>query len=155
MSTIDVIGIDPGSTTGLVHLRWNDRLAITHVIQCGTSSVLGLVNYLAVGNKSVVLAVEKFVVGPRAGKSASTGAGKATRKLIEDIRAYADIHGLKLYLRSASEVKPWGTDKRIEAAGMLDLTRGMPHARDAARHALYAAHHDLNVPDPLSKKWSA
>jgi hypothetical protein len=48
-------------------------------------------------------------------------------------------------------VKPWATDERLEAAGLLDLTKGMRHARDAARHALFTAVKDGGVPDPLSK----
>jgi hypothetical protein len=54
--------------------------------------------------------------------------------------------------RTAALVKPWATDKRLVAAGLLDITRGLPHARDGARHALFSAHHDSGAPDPLSSR---
>jgi hypothetical protein len=49
-------------------------------------------------------------------------------------------------------VKPWATDERLAAAGLLDPTKGMRHARDAARHALFCAVRDFGLPDPLSAK---
>jgi hypothetical protein len=51
--------------------------------------------------------------------------------------------------RCAADVKPWATDKRLEAAGMLGHTSDMKHANDAARHALYTAKHDARMEDPL------
>jgi hypothetical protein len=57
-----------------------------------------------------------------------------------------------VFLRAAALVKPWATDRRLTAAGLLDPTAGMGHARDAARHALYAAVHLQLTTDPLSKK---
>jgi hypothetical protein len=56
------------------------------------------------------------------------------------------------HARSASTVKPWATDARLERAGLLDLTAGMRHARDAARHALFCAVKNCGLPDPLSAK---
>jgi hypothetical protein len=56
------------------------------------------------------------------------------------------------YARSAADVKPWATDTRLQAAGLLDLTKGMRHARDAARHALFCAVCDFGLTDPLSRK---
>jgi hypothetical protein len=47
-------------------------------------------------------------------------------------------------------VKPWATDKRLTAAGLLAMTAKMADARDACRHALYTAVHDAGIPDPLS-----
>jgi hypothetical protein len=52
-------------------------------------------------------------------------------------------------------VKPWAVDKRLHAAGLLDMTAGMRHARDAARHALFCAVKDYGLPDPLSSKAGA
>jgi hypothetical protein len=57
-----------------------------------------------------------------------------------------------VFLRNASLVKTWATDKRLAAAGLLDATKGMQHARDASRHALYAAVHTGMARDPLSTK---
>jgi hypothetical protein len=57
-----------------------------------------------------------------------------------------------VFTRAAALVKPWATDKRLHAAGLLDATKGMQHARDASRQALYAAVHMGVTPDPLSRK---
>ena len=73
-------------------------------------------------------------MGPRAGKSATTEAGRITRELIAELTRHAPMH-----VRPAVTVKRWATDKRLEAAGLIGPTRGLPHARDAARHALYTA----------------
>jgi hypothetical protein len=52
--------------------------------------------------------------------------------------------------RPAAAVKPRATDTRLDRAGLLAPTRGMPHARSAARHALYAAVPAGLLADPLS-----
>src|SRR5690606_15573006 len=95
-----------------------------------------------------ILAVEKFVVGRRAARSATAKAGEITRNLIGELQALDEA----AHLRPATQVKAWATDKRLEAAGLLDKTKGMPHARDAARRELYAAVHGGGWRAPLSKK---
>jgi hypothetical protein len=55
-------------------------------------------------------------------------------------------------LRTAAVAKAWATDIRLGRTGLLDETKGMTHARDAARHALYTACKEGNIPDPLSRK---
>ena len=40
----------------------------------------------------------------------------------------------------------------MAAAGLLEPTKQLRHARDAARHALFAAVADCGIPDPLSRK---
>jgi hypothetical protein len=52
-------------------------------------------------------------------------------------------------------VKPWATDTRLAAAGLMEPTTGMRHARDAARHALFAAVKTYGLPDPLSARAGA
>ncbi|TDB80191.1 hypothetical protein E1091_19330 [Micromonospora fluostatini] len=103
-----------------------------------------------------VVAYERFVVGRRAGQSSSAAAGERTRTMVGEVEAWArGAQWRRVYARSAAEVKPWATDLRLAAAGLLDLTKGMRHARDAARHALYCAVRDLGLADPLSRRAGA
>jgi hypothetical protein len=158
-----VLGIDPGATTGLALLdvtgpRWN-LLQVATSSGAGSpstgphsvSAVMWLVQcYLDRGLE--LIAVERFVVGPRAAKSRSAAAGQLTRHLVGALSSLggAGPAGLSVRLRPAAEVKPWATDERLKAAGCA--IPGMRHAVDAARQALFAACKDLGMPDPLSSR---
>lgn len=157
MSTL-IVGVDPGLTTGIAALRYGPdqrRCADPIAVQIhGSEGVVPLVQALiaraTVGEH--VLAVEQFVIGGRAARSSSAHAGRVTRALIAELSELADSYSANLFTRAAALVKPWATDHRLEVAGLLDPTKGMQHARDAARHALYAAVHMGIAADPLSKK---
>lgn len=154
------IGIDPGPIPGIVmlwpHGGGRRRLEID-VVQCSESAAPAVLWGLLDSNRSLLgkapclVQIERFVVGSRSGRSSTAGAGAATRDLVGRLQGEAENQpNVKVVLRSASEVKPWATDVRLEAAGLLEATKGMRHARDAARHALFAAVKDGGVPDPLS-----
>lgn len=160
-----VIGIDPGPTPGLVALYFHKKTTLVEVdvAQCSWSLAETLLEaILNDADIPTLLQIEKFVVSNRAGRSAHAQAGGLTRALIPMLFGVLDkwrnAAGGEVMLmsrwfeRSASQVKPWATDTRLEAAGLLDATKGMRHAKDAARHALFAACHDCRVPDPLSKR---
>lgn len=140
-----VIGIDPGPTPGIVVLHTEDhRLVDVDVLQCSANtlwSVLAVVH----GVSADVLAVERFV---------SRGRASAEQRLTGDQVAQLQQLHHGAVLRSASEVKPWATDTRLDAAGLLEATKGMRHAKDAARHALYAAVKADLLADPLSRRTS-
>jgi hypothetical protein len=149
MSGPYVIGVDPGRTSGIARLD----LTTWHVdlVQATPSVVLPIVRALAADVGAVaVLAVERFVVGPRAARSTAASAGRVTRDVIAALTAEGARLAGRVVLRSAGQVKPWATDARLAAAGLITATKGMPHARDAARHAVYAAVRDCGQPDPLS-----
>jgi hypothetical protein len=157
-----VIGVDPGLTTGIFAVvyrdeRLNGQPNATQVH--GSEGVVPFVQGL-IGRRPpcvVVLAVEQFVVGGRASRPSSAHAGRVTRALIGELSDLAYMlssneHDCSLFTRTAALVKPWATDRRLAAAGLLEGTKGMGHARDAARHALYAAVHMGLTGDPLSTK---
>ena len=96
--------------------------------------------------EDAVVAVEQFVVGRGSMRAGHDGA--VTRDLIGALQQIAPL----AYLRTASEVKPWASDLRMAAAGLLEPTKQLRHARDAARHALFAAVADCGIPDPLSRR---
>lgn len=150
-----VIGVDPGRVTGIAGLSVFDGELTNHsLIQCTHDVPRWLVRHMFDGTQPVdrlVLAVERFVVRARASRSSDAAAGEITRDLIGALGSIGELHGATVYLRSASDVKPWATDKRLAAAGITANT-AMRHAADAARHALFAAVHDCGLPDPLSNR---
>lgn len=155
------IGIDPGPIPGIVMLSPRGRHLDVDAIQCtaGVSTVLLwalLDSHRAnLGEAPAVVALERFVVGRRSSRSSTAGAGATTRDLVGKLQQIAAGEpNVTVVLRNASQVKAWATDARLEAAGLLEVCKGMRHARDAARHALFAAVHDGGIPDPLSKDWN-
>jgi hypothetical protein len=147
-----IIGVDPGLTTGVFAIEYGDDGKRTYgpiAVQVhGSEGVVPIVNLLLARRAAEpLLAVEQFVVGGRASRSSSAHAGRITRALIAELGEL----GAPVFTRNASLVKTWATDKRLEAAGLLPCTKGMNHARDAGRHALYAAVHCGYTHDPLSR----
>jgi hypothetical protein len=152
-----VIGVDPGVTTGIVALHLGDLAAgeapySPSVVQCDHGTALTVIGALALGiaprDVPVVLAAESFVVSGRSSRSANAAAGRITRDLLGELKACAWF--TRVLVRPAGAVKPWATDERLAVAGLL--VPDMRHARDAARHALFAAVHDYAQPDPLSSR---
>lgn len=153
-----VVGIDPGPVPGLVELRFHEG-QLTGVEVAQTSATLAPCLLMAVLERlpvRTIVAVEKFVVVRGSMKSA--GAGATTRDLVGQLAGVVTNHGasaphvVQYAQRSASEVKPWATDARLEAAGLTAMCKGMRHARDAARHAAFAAVKDGGLSDPLSAR---
>jgi hypothetical protein len=152
-----VVGVDPGPIPGVVVLCVIDGALSPQpaVFQCDARSAAWLVEQMFAEDpphEQQILAVERFVVGPRASRSSTPGAGQRTRNMLGELLALGAQLGIRVAQRSASEVKPWATDARLRTAGLLEATKGMPHARDAARHALFAAVRDCGMADPLSTR---
>lgn len=150
-----VIGVDPGQTTGVLAmlveagaiLDYPIAAQIHHVDGEGVIEFVGaLLDRGHSEDVAPILAVEHFVVSARAASSGR--AGLTTRNLIGALREL-NAHFVS---HSASTVKTWAMDRRLDKAGLLKPTQGMGHARDAARHALYAARLAALIGDPLSTK---
>lgn len=192
---ISIIGIDPGGTTGVALLQMRPgadgtpRYCLPKAFQVGTRRAgrgersEGIVERLEfefplefqaaqLGRAPLLFAVEKFVVGPRAGRAGTPQASEVARKVIGQIHALAYDLDATIVERTASQVKLWATDARLRRAGgvaaywpddkasvpglepsLYDATAKLPHARDAARHALFAAVQDVRWPDPLSRAY--
>jgi hypothetical protein len=163
---VRVVGVDPGPVPGVVVLSSSGDAS---VFQCDAGSVLWLVHRALlvppVGpdivadlvngrltSERVILAVERFVVGPRSARLSTPRAAAQTRDMVGAVVALGEQLAVTVVQRCAAEVMPWASDRRLAAAGLFELTAGMPHARAAARHALFAAVRDGNLPDPLSTK---
>lgn len=156
-----IIGVDPGGTTGIALLafhRWTetnegawDHPVLVQSTQDGVLTVVeALFRRTVDQGEGVALAVERFVSGPRSGRLATPKGAETAKQLIGELTGWAKATDVQLYLRSAGEVKPWATDARLKK---LDAAaRGMPHAHDALRHALFTGVRAYGWPDPLSRR---
>jgi hypothetical protein len=145
-----VLGVDPGLTTGLAlldveRLHWE-------LVQVTPGAVLTVASALIPTGAPVTFAVEKFVVGSRAGASSTPQAGHTTRSLVGAVVAFGHSLGARVVVRNAAGVKPWSSNARLNIA-KVPRPAGMGHAADAARHALFEAVHTGLLPDPLSRSW--
>lgn len=153
-----VLGVDPGPTPGIVCLVTGyltgfaqRQIVSADVVQCSAGALERVLDGLAdIPGSTAALAYEAFVVGRRAARSSTPAAGKATRDMVRDLAAWAQRNDIPSHTYRATDVKPWATDARLEAAGLLEMTKGMRHARDGARHALFTAVKHYGLPDPLS-----
>ena len=150
-----VLGVDPGPTPGIVRLiiMHNHFLHSADVVQCTAGALVPVLDGLRdVPMSAAALAYEAFVVGHRASRSRTAGAGQATRDMTRDLTEWAARNDIPSHTYRASDVKPWATDERLSRAGLLEPTKGMRHARDAGRHALFTAVKHYGLPDPLSAR---
>lgn len=164
MSVNYILGVDPGPMVGIVGFLVPDGstgacvIGAPDVVQCSDHVILSVLGSLVdrcVSHSrtpvTVYVALEKFVVGPRATGVNAPQASAKTREAIALIREWAASRATFVE-RRAIDVKPWTTDARLHAAGLFDPTKGMRHARDGARHALFCAVSDAGLPDPFSRR---
>lgn len=146
---MQVIGIDPGETTGICCIGiYMGQVDGIEICQCNAAAAVPVARAFT-DDLETLWATEKFVVRSRAGRSATAKAGDTTRLVIGRMQALAERRGQRMELRSASDVKPWATNERLKAAGITGVGG---HSLDAARHALYAAVAAGYMKDPLSKR---
>lgn len=122
-----------GLTLGGIVMRWKGHPTVTDAREA-----------------AVLIAVERYVVSRRSGRSSSAAAGATTRDMVGVIERFGEELGAPVVQRPAVLVKGWATDERLARAG-LETPSGMRHAKDAMRHALYAACHAEFLPDPMSR----
>jgi hypothetical protein len=165
---LSVIGLDPGETTGMCFLNyytfpddtWNpipERILLQAEGSSSDHVLRAMLHaYYPAGNTEVTAryaGIERFVTGRAAG--GRTKPGEITRQLVMQLAETCQLYGYSTKLRSASEVKPWATDKRLVKAQIArEETALHGKARDAydgARHALFAAVADAKMKDPLAR----
>lgn len=153
-----IIGVDPGPMVGIVGLLVDggELVGPPDVVQCSDHVVLSVLGalYGRAGSglpSRTYLAVEHYVVGPRAAGLNAPMASERTRVAITLLKEWAASRATVVE-RRAIDVKPWATDARLDAAGLTEATKGMRHARDAGRHALYTAVKECGLPDPFSSR---
>lgn len=159
---IRVVGVDAGPTPGMVSQVYTEGrpTGVPTVVQCSWSIALHVFDWLIDGDAlmETYVGVERFRIGNKSRRAGSAGqltldqVGRL-QEAVQRVNAVRPPNAqVYLALRPAVDVKAWGTDKRLAAAGLLAPTKGMTHARDGARHMLYAAVHDGLAIDPLSRK---
>jgi len=146
-----ILGVDPGETTGWCMLELLGHSGMAPILgqlkgRAGTLYALELLL-----RHADALAVEGFVVGRRSMRAGA--AGGWTRELVGLLPGLAETHGKPCRVRTAAQVKPWATDRRLDTL-RVDYA-GLPHAADAARHAIFSAVKDHGRPDPLSRVTSS
>lgn len=156
MSWALVVGVDPGPVPGVVALGTRDgHLYDVELAQVSADLLPKLLRVLIeprLPHGPVLIGVERFVAGHRAARSSSAGAGRTTRDMVGVVTQLGAELGAVVVQRPAVTVKAWATDERLTRAG-IEIPSGMRHAKDAARHALFAACHAGHLPDPLSSTY--
>lgn len=167
MRRVHVLGVDPGTKTGFCHLlvsRPDDPQDLQHWVPTATPqfqeagvwdnyhqmwSWLSDWEAWTVNQRRdvpLVVSAEAFIAGSnqRHGKGQKSlqdplGMLQALKERIHVMTTAGQ--DITWYSRSASTVKRWATDERLRVAYPHSLTAHMKttHARDAARHATYAA----------------
>lgn len=151
---IRVTGVDGGGTTGvaLLILEKTDPRGKFYTVKettfyqfegASADTVRGNIEAL----HPDIIAVEDFVSMRRAGRLAGYRKGGKLAADIAAVVAAMDAPFGPVVRNSAGRAKKWGSDRRLAAAGIRP--RGMVHAMDAARHALFAACNVGLIEDPL------
>lgn len=152
--SLAALGIDTGPHTGFFAAWWSRatwELQYALAFECAA--------VMAPSMLRVLMEVPAVPMVKVAGIEAFTARGRSQRLAGVRIAAmHAEQHellavlnhcGVHCLARPAGTVKPWATDKRLEAAGLLKLAGTSPHIRDAGRHMLFSAC-QAGLPDPLS-----
>lgn len=141
------VGVDPGPSTGIVVLVFDDVGVEWYVFQCNSDAAIYLLGFLCQKYAPRVVSYEAFVPSNRAGNKGKDA--DTTRSIAGQVGVSAAMSGTFSVARKAADVKPWATDKRLEKL-KFPMGAKFKDARDAARHALYAAVRDGKERDPLA-----
>ena len=160
-----VVGVDPGPRPGMVMLRYSSPdpgedshrvlTARPEVVQCTSGVLLPCVlAILPADVRMIIVSYEEVVISAISAKTSRRKALTETARQGGALKTLKN-HDARLIVRGrrATDVMTWASDERLERLGLLELTKGMVHARAAARHAIYSAYKDLNAPDPLSRNF--
>lgn len=141
------IGCDPGPSTGIVVLVFDDVGVEWYVFQCNSDAAIYLLGFLCQKYAPRCVSYEAFVPSNRAGNKGKDA--DTTRRIALQVEVTTAICDSYSVARKAADVKPWATDKRLEKL-KFPMGAKFKDARDAARHALYAAVRDGKERDPLA-----
>lgn len=133
--TTTVAGLDPGPKPGTCLLTISELDSWGAKVP-GLSVQTGLELDQLYG--ADYLAVERYVLQPRSGRSQDKGAQTTTLVMAEEAftRGVAALGRDHVQYLGPGNVKGWATDRRLERYG-VKVTGG--HHRDAVRHALHYA----------------
>lgn len=148
------IGIDPGVTSGIAWGTCKQFIGRqyweTHAASADPDAMLFILRRLLAEFNAMHIPVlvqgEKFITSRKPG----TGGKDAdlTRRYLISAQSVSKEFDATFVQQPAGAVKPWATDKRLEAVG-FPLAPKLRDARDAGRHMLFAAVKSGRVNDPL------
>jgi len=166
---IIVLGIDTGDVAGFLMAGWEPGTRKCRWARAwqadgygGATELLAmLIRSYTTGRPGVCLAsaisavqIEAFDNRPKASGLHGTSPGRIQRQ-VQGMEAACRGDGIPVFVRRASEVKPWvdAGDARLAASGLLDVCSAAPmrHAKSAAWHCLYCAVRNCGLPDPLTR----
>ena len=144
---MNILGIDPGKTTGLAVIIVNPETKKARIDHAGVSMDVSAIEYYDLLKAADFIIVEDFKVRPNKAKTGSFDWSQMeTPKIIGSLQTLAALIGKKVILQQPT-VKPMGY-------GFAHMTyvKGKPgtHFQDAAAHAMYyAVKHNLANPSKL------
>ena len=146
MPTRHFVGVDPGGTTGFAALSYPQATPPVFVFwQAQTPSpwahdIGEIARQLARPHTEVVIEDFKLVANASRGASAAWGLQPVaiTAALQATVFALWEITPDQWFFQTASQAKSFMPDHRLRSVfpEIERYTKGMPHARDAARHVL-------------------
>jgi hypothetical protein len=144
---VNILGIDPGKTTGLAVIIIDPETKKARLNLAETSSDLTAIEYRNLLDEADIIVVEDFKVRPNKAKTGSFDWSQMeTPKIIGSIQTLAALIGKKVVLQQPT-VKPMGY-----GFAHLEYKKGKPgtHIQDAAAHAMYyAVQHKHALPGKL------
>jgi hypothetical protein len=151
------LGIDPGGTSGLLLGAWalgrHKTPLFTRNWQCDMAATPELLEWI-LGSHGASIGVVAIEAWDERGRKTAGFSASAMTRLISELYGIADSRNPgHVRVRPARDVKPWATDRKLEAAGLRPelFPAAMKHSKDGARHALFAACKDLGLRDPMSR----
>ena len=139
---ITIIGIDPGPRPGIVQIAVQNKEIFAHYKHVGFTDETPGNEWAKVLSLADEVALEEFIITPGTVRKTRKGSHQ-TLDQIGLIKDACRALNIKLVTRSAGQVKPWATDRRLEDWGLSAYTG---HHRDAARHALFHAVYSDRLP---------
>lgn len=153
--SLGALGADIGPHTGIFAAWWNredwsllDVLAFECAAPMAVPMLRAVLQAPVSGLHVQVAGIEAFVARGKSVKLQGVRTAQVMSQ-VGELRAELGRYGVPCLARPAGTVKPWATDKRLAAAGLLKLAGSSPHIRDAGRHMLFSAC-QAGLPDPLS-----
>ena len=148
------LGVDTGPHTGFFAAWWDPetwQLLDVLAWECSAPMAPKMLQVLLTHPGILRIRVAGLEAFVSRGKSVKLAGVRTAAMHAEQSVLAADLSGagIAVAARPAGTVKPWASDRRLIAAGLLKLAGTSPHIRDAGRHMLFSAC-QAGLPDPLS-----
>lgn len=159
-NAISALGVDVGPHAGMFAAWWHPedfRLLWALAWECTHATAPGMLAMLLEyrGAPRIQRAqMEDFRQAPGGRGTRLRGVSAAQiQGQLQELYAVLRTAGTSVNLRAAGNVKPWAErGNRLGITGLATLAGTSKHVQDAAKHMLFTACHDGQLPDPLSDR---